>query len=177
MILGRCRRRMRTGTIRGIRGSSLRQGDNLSRTRALRQRLLPAKNGHAGTALQGVIRAYESDSSSKSPASSVACVSQGHPLANQASSIAWNASRGDPHGNACSRPRRRAQSVPSGYPPDGAASGQASRMFAPKGAPLLQGLRSCTPRGCCRIVDPPTLPERRKRLRTRLERLDRGHSI
>ena len=146
MILGRCRRRMRTGTIRRIRGSSLRQGGNVSRTRALRQRLLPAKNGHAGTAPQGVIRAYESDSSSKSPASSVAFVSQGQPLANQASSIAWNARRGGPPGNTCSRPRQRAQRTPSGYPPDGAASGRASPMFAPEGAPLLQGLRPCTPR-------------------------------
>jgi hypothetical protein len=68
---------MRSGTIRRIRGSFLRQGGNVSRTRALRQRLLPAKNGHAGSAPQGVIRAYESDSSSKSPASSVAFVSQG----------------------------------------------------------------------------------------------------
>ena len=78
MVLGRSRRRMRTGTIRRIRGSSLRQGGNVSRTRALRQRFLPAKYGHAGSAPQGVIRAYESDSSSKSPASSVAFVSQGH---------------------------------------------------------------------------------------------------
>ena len=78
MALGRSRRRMRTGTIRRIRGSSLRLGGNVSLTRALRQRLLPAKYGHAGSAPQGVIRAYESDSSSKSPASSVAFVSQGH---------------------------------------------------------------------------------------------------
>jgi len=77
MVLGRCGRRMRTGTIRRIRGSFLRQGGNVSRTRALRQRLLPAKYGHAGSAPQGVIRAYESDSSSKSPASSVAFVSRG----------------------------------------------------------------------------------------------------
>ena len=78
MVLGRSRRRMRTGTIRRIRGSSLRLGGNVSQTRALRQRLLPAKYGHAGSAPQGVIRAYESDSSSKSPASSVAFVSREH---------------------------------------------------------------------------------------------------
>jgi hypothetical protein len=157
MILGRCRRRMRTGTIRRIRGSSLRQGGNVSRTRALRQRLLPAKNGHAGTAPQGVIRAYESDSSSKSPASSVAFVSQGQPLANQASSIAWNARRG----GLLATPALARGEEPSacllGTPQMGRPLAGHYQCSPPR------GLRSCrgyapAPPGCCRVANPPILP-------------------
>ncbi len=70
---------MRPGTKRRTRESSLRCGRLASLTRVLRQRYLPTNGCHAGSAPhQGVIRVYQNDQSSKSPALSVASVSWKH---------------------------------------------------------------------------------------------------
>jgi hypothetical protein len=63
---------MNAGTDRRTRELAMRQGIFNLRTRASRQRRLPTKNGHAGSAraCARVIREYQSDSSSKRPAPS-----------------------------------------------------------------------------------------------------------
>ena len=70
MISGMERQRMKSGTNRRTRGLAMRQENAFFRTRASRERPLPTENGHA--ALPPVTRVYQSDSSSKSPVSSVA---------------------------------------------------------------------------------------------------------
>jgi hypothetical protein len=72
--LGGRRRRMRPGTIRRTRGSSLRQGvfsPGLANSDSVSSRRITVT---AGSAPKGVIREYENDSSSKRPASFVAFV-------------------------------------------------------------------------------------------------------
>jgi hypothetical protein len=61
---------MNAGTDRRIREKTMRHGILNPGTRALRQRYLPTKNGHAGSArVQArAIHDYQSDSSSKRPA-------------------------------------------------------------------------------------------------------------
>jgi hypothetical protein len=61
---------MKAGTIQRTRVAALRQGGYASRTRALRQRYLATENGHAALRSRAT-RAYQMDSSSKRPASSV----------------------------------------------------------------------------------------------------------
>jgi hypothetical protein len=61
---------MTAGTIQRMRVAALRQGGLASRTRALRPRHLATENGHAALRSR-VTRAYQNDSSSKRPASSV----------------------------------------------------------------------------------------------------------
>ena len=63
---------MNAGTVKRIRGLAMRQESPALWTRASRQRSLPTKHGHAGSARlhRRVIRVYQSDSSSKRPASS-----------------------------------------------------------------------------------------------------------
>jgi hypothetical protein len=63
--------RMKTGTIWSIRDLAVRQGSLAPCTRDSRQRSLPTKHGHAVLCSSfRVIREYQSDSSSKRPASS-----------------------------------------------------------------------------------------------------------
>ena len=70
---------MKAGTIQRTRVAALRQGGLASRTRAFRPRHLSTENGHAALR-PGATRAYQSDSSSKRPASSVVSDPQGGPL-------------------------------------------------------------------------------------------------
>ena len=60
---------------RSTRGLTMRHGNQSPGTRDLRGRSLPTKNGHAGStrAQARATREYQSDSSSKRPASSVPC--------------------------------------------------------------------------------------------------------
>jgi hypothetical protein len=63
---------MRSGTIRRMRDIPMRQGAIGAWTRDFRQRPLPAKNCHAALHwATSVTREYQSDSSSKRPASFV----------------------------------------------------------------------------------------------------------
>lgn len=64
---------MKAGTIQRTRDAALRQGGLAAWTRAIRQRYLSTENGHAALRFdasrrRSVIRAYQSDSSSKRPA-------------------------------------------------------------------------------------------------------------
>ena len=67
---------MKAGTIQRTRVAALRQEGSPFPTRALRQRSLSTENGHAALHL-GATREYQSDSSSKRPASSVVFGPQG----------------------------------------------------------------------------------------------------
>ncbi len=66
---------MKVGTIKRTRVAALRQGGPPSRTRELRQRYLPTKNGHAALRF-GATRGCQRDSSSKRPAFTVDSDSQ-----------------------------------------------------------------------------------------------------
>ena len=62
---------MDVGTMRRIRGSTMRQKGCAFRIRAHRRRCLPTKYCHAAMHwVTGVIREYQSDSSSKRPTES-----------------------------------------------------------------------------------------------------------
>ena len=64
---------MRRGTIRRKRDRIMRQEEVVFRTRDCRRRYSPTENGHAALrSISSVIRAYQSDSSSKQPPSSAA---------------------------------------------------------------------------------------------------------
>jgi hypothetical protein len=67
---------MRAGTIQRTRDAALRLADFVRPTRVLRQRLLSTENESAARR-PGATREYQSDSSSKRPALSVAADSQG----------------------------------------------------------------------------------------------------
>ena len=70
---GSCKGRMKVGTARRVRDLPMRHGTFHPGTRDFRGRFLPTKHGHAGSARTHVrvTREYQSDSSSKRPASSV----------------------------------------------------------------------------------------------------------
>lgn len=65
------RRRMIAGTTWSTRGLPMRQEGDFPTRAIARLRSLPTKHRHAALAVSRLIRAYKSDSSSKSPASSV----------------------------------------------------------------------------------------------------------